>query len=214
MRQPLRYRISDWSQLALCRSNNDADMRIEVTSFILNDDLGGTRISIVHPSFGNLFTYIVGSCGSLVASSRNGEYISELTPGEILNELERFGFLVEFSPKEMISGKQIQYLMTLQELGYDKIRILPVHRTHLGEEVFTSYVVAFNVSKHERWLEVKYSPSTKEFETSCIDGTAYNISNVPATKHFRWDWLEGWIGDIRDIIRDYTYTKEDSSCLH
>lgn len=197
---PLRYQISDWDQLVDCKSNNSNDLSISVTKFIQNTKLSGTRILVNHCKFGTLFACMVSTTGSLI-SDPEGSLPNELSPAEILRELRKFGFLITFKQYENLSGNQIQYLMTLNSLGFDKIRILNIwHKDKLNVKVFENKVVAFNIKANPDWLNAGYSCDECEFNKSIVSGNAINISEISETNKFNWSWLYNWVADINDIL--------------
>lgn len=200
---PLRYRISNWKQLSKCESNNSRDLHIVVTSFLNDKRISGTRIKVEHDLFGTMFSTIVDVHGTLVTTMDDG-MIYELTTGQILEELRKWGFYVEYNPIENLSGSQLQYLMTLNNLHYDKIRILSVWDAPSGTKEFKNCVVGFNSEQNGDWLNSWYSPSKTEFLDALNNGTAINISAISDTQNYRWDWLYGWVGDINDILAENT----------
>ncbi len=196
---PLRYQISDWKQLCKCKSNNSSKLKINVTEFIQNSDVRGTRISVDHELLGTLFTYVVNLSGGII-SPVSSSIDSELSTNEILAQLAKFGFLVTFKEYAHLSGDQLQYLMTLQNLHFDKIRLLNVWDASSGIKEFTTYVVAFKLDFLSDWLNAGYSPSKSEYLEAMNAGYAINISAISRDKEFRWDWLYNWVADINDIL--------------
>lgn len=210
--QLLRYEISDWSQLALCKSNHDKQLYISVTNFIpersfanRSTTLSGRRIEVCHPNYGVLFAYTMNPSGSMVVSNNDGSIIPELTVGQILAELQRFGFFIQYNAINHMSGPQIDFLMTLRDLHYDKIRILPVRYPALGGGTVKECIVAFKVEFLPKWLEATYVATISEFQSAAVDGHVFNVSTVAQHKDYDWTWLAGWVGDINDIIRDVSY---------
>ena len=103
---PLRYRISNWKQLEGAKSNNSRDLSISVTTFVNDHRLNGQRIKVEHRVFGTLFACIVSGKGTLLTENSEG-YIHEFTPAQILAELEKFGYYIQYDPTEQLSGNQI-----------------------------------------------------------------------------------------------------------
>ena len=121
--ETLRYKISSWRQLPDCLSNNSRELRIHITDFFNNEELRGFRISLEHTTLGVLFCCVLQARGSIVTDE--DEYgASELTPEEILKELRKYGFEITYEPIKGLSGNLLDYLITLDKLGYDKIRVL------------------------------------------------------------------------------------------
>ena len=197
---PLRYQISNWHQLSKCKSNNSKSLYISVTDFIQDNRLSGLRIQVMHNVFGALFTYIVGAKGGLVSKVYNSE-THELSTDQILLELGKYGFYITFKEYENLGGDQLAYLMTLQSLHFDKLRLLNAWDAPNGVKEFTQYIVAFNVEQNPDWLNAGYAPSQSEFVEALTNGSAINLTSISETRNFRWDWLYNWVADIDDILK-------------
>ena len=204
---PLRYRISSWRQLPQCKSNNSGHLHIRTTDFISNDKLQGFRISVEHDVFGVLFACVLNSRGLMVSSLEAHDVLLEdpiyyeLTTDVILQELRKYGFWIDYNPRKALPSGQVEYLMTLRGLKYDKIRVLNVWTAPQGTKQFKIYVVAFRSGKHKYWLNNDYSPSEKEFSKALLAGTAVNLNEICKTKQYHWDWLD-YVANIDDIVRD------------
>lgn len=195
---PLRYNISDWHQLSGAKSNNSRELSISVTDIIQDKRLTGLRIQLNHTHFGVLFACVLGAQGSMITEC-NDNLVVEFTPKQILAELEKYGFLITFEPKEHLPGSQIEYLMTLNGLGYDKIRIMNVYTyTNLGIKQFQWYVVAFNIDD-ANWLNNDYSISHADFVKALEAGKCINISAISKTNRWSWNWLD-YVANISDIL--------------
>lgn len=201
IKMPLRYQISNWRQLPACKSNNSRDLHICVTDFIQDERLQGLRISLEHDTFGVLFACVVNSRGTLV-STIDENITSEFTTDQILTELAKYGFLITYHEYAALTGDQIQYLMTLRQFNFDKIRLLNVWDAPRGVKEFQLQVVAFNIEQNPQWLNSGYAPSKTEFLAALNNGSAMNVSATCKDKNFRWDWLYNWVADIDDVIAD------------
>lgn len=204
---PLRYNISDWSQLAQCKSNTSTDLYITVKHVI--DDgsgrLSGTVIQVEHTQFGVLFACMVNSKGSILNSDPISSKILEMTTEEILKELNKFGFIVTFEINQHLSGAQISYLITLDGLGFDKIRKLAVSSTdRSGHTSISDYLVAFNIEHCPNWITSNYTCKKSEYLDALDSGNAINITNYSQSQQFDWTWLT-YVANISDIIRDNGY---------
>lgn len=196
---PLRYKISSWRQLPGCKSNNSKHLRINISDYFNNDAIRGFRISVDHLMYGTLFATVLEARGKIV--TEEDEYgRSELSVEAILGELRKYGFFITYVPNEGLGSDQLEYLMTLDKLGYDKIRIIYVHS--IPAEASPTRVVAFQSSVHGDWLNNAYSPSKDEFLSALDAGTAINLTDISKTRKFRWDWLKDFVGHIPDIIQD------------
>lgn len=199
MSWPLRYNISKWEQLAQCLSNNSEKLHILVNRIIQHDALSGTCIQVVHDDLGVLFAYLADANGSLIDTQ---DAAGEMSVSEILSELARFGFLVTFDRKATLSDAQIDFLVTLQACGFDKLRILSIKSTNiLGVTMFEPKIVAFNIEQNPLWIQNDYTATAAEFLAALENGSAMNVSAVSQTHQFRWDWLD-YVASIQDIIDD------------
>jgi hypothetical protein len=165
---PLRYKISNWRQLQHCKSNNSIHLKIGVSDYINNDKLCGLKISVEHSDFGTLFATVIGARGSLVTHFCGDDcYITnDLSKDAILAELRKFGFYVTYDQEVNLPTDQLEYLMTLRELKYDKLRILTVVNPDTKQAI--NYVVAFQVDPLGDWLNAAYEPTESEFTKALI----------------------------------------------
>lgn len=202
-RMPLEYRISSWKQLPQCLSNNSRELSIKVTDFIQDDRISGLRIAVYHTTFGVLFATVLDAAGSMISTGYN-RIVSEMKPESILSELAKFGFIIEYEPATKLKGDQIQYLMTLKNLHFDKIRLMDVYKQDdvTGTKSTQTFVVAFNVEKNSNWLNNDYSCSIVEFADALTNGSAMNITGISETRNYNWTWLSEFVANIDDIIRD------------
>lgn len=198
---PLRYNISNWFQLADCKSNNSKDLYIRVNKII--DDgshrLEGINILVNHTKYGTLFACLINSLGSILTPDPNSGIIKEFTTDEILEELNKFGFDVTFEINQHLSDAQIDYLKTLLGLKFDKLRMLEVQDKPDGR--YSNYLVAFNVAKCSDWIYNDFTCSKKPFVEALMSSGAMNLTDLEQTKGFDWTWLT-YIANIEDIIRD------------
>lgn len=207
MDKALRYKISNWDQLTKCRSNNSADLYITVDHVFNDKRLNGTIIRVTHSDFGVLFVCTVNSSGTILTPDSNSGIIPEFTTDQILQELHKFGFDVVFTLEHGLSGEQLDYLMTLDSLGFDKIRTLDVYTyDNAGSRTFAQYVVAFNVEKCPDWINQSYYAHKTLFLDALNDGGAMNLTYVSQTKQFDWTWLT-YVANIQDIIENNSYSE-------
>lgn len=197
-RMPLRYNISSWDELVGCMSNNSNSLSIKVKKLVRDSRLSGTIIEVFHNEFGPLFCYLVDGQGPLLESDNT--LIYEMSTQSVLKELERFGFYVTFDVIEKLSQAQVAYLTTLNQLGFDKIRILNVYTYRRdGSKILDPHVVVFNVEPNPGWLDNTYAASLAEYTDAVTNGTAIDLSKMSEAKRFRWDWLEH-VASIQDIL--------------
>ena len=207
MDNPLRYNISNWLQLSECKSNNSKDLFITVKQII--DDgshrLQGINILVNHNQFGTLFACLVNADGSLLSPDPISGIIKEFSTDEICEELYKFGFDVTFHINQHLSGDQISYLMTISDLGYDKLRRLYVQDKPDGR--YSEYIVVFNVAKCPEWINLDFTCGKKPFAEALINSGAMNLTDLRQTKGFDWTWLT-YVANIDDIIADNGNSEE------
>ena len=196
----LRYRISSWQQLPQCKSNNSRDLSLQVQNFIQNDILTGTKISVEHTDFGTLFATVVGADGNLVSEDFT-DHIFGLSNDDILSELYKYGFVIEYREETVLSDEQIAYLKTLQGFDFDKIRFITVEHTVKSIITNETMIVCFNIEQNPQWLHNTYNPSYQEYNEGLLNGSVMNITNVSRTHHYSWDWLWGKVMSIDDILK-------------
>lgn len=197
----LRYNISSWAQLTQCQSNNSTDLYITTCQIVQDSRLTGTLIKVNHSKFGVLFAYLVGGQGPLL-SEDSTHTIFELTTSQILAELAKFGFIITYDVRANLDPDQLAYLTTLDQLQFDKIRVLNVYQQLTdGTYSYVPTVVAFRVQDNPKWIYYDHSVSQSELVEALSNGSAINISKISKDKEFRWDWLD-YVASIQDILRD------------
>lgn len=205
-RPKLQYKISNWRQLTKCMSNNDRALKITVTDFVNNPYVRGLRISVIHPQFGTLFSELLDASGTFISTDPESgapETAYQLSTTTILKELYKFGFLVQYEPRESLPDTTLQYLRTLKNLKFDKLRILNVEDIDfITIPSYKWYVVGFLSGSHPRWLDNLYVASKKEFTDALLHGTAINISELCDSKDVGWSWLD-YVANIDDILAEY-----------
>lgn len=201
MSRTLMYKITSWLQLNQCLSNNDPDLKASGVR-IMDANLRGTVVRVTHRKYGCLFAYLVEGTGVDVENPP----IPLLTPKEILAELRRFGFYITYDVIGNLPGTMIEYLITLDKLGYDKIRYMLISEpTLFGTEKDPDYfVTAFKIKDHPDWINNTYRATTEEFQNALMAGTAINITAISEEKHFDWSFLRDYVLNISDIIEEYS----------
>lgn len=202
MNKELRYEISDWHQLSKCLSNNTTKTHIEVSDIVNNCVLTGIKISLIHEDFGALFTCVLNAKGNMISETAPN-IVYQLDAQTILDELYKYGYVITYKAGKSISTKQLNYLMTLRKLHFDKLRILSVYDVdRFGHNIHTQYIVAFNSNKNKYWLNNAYSCSRNEFIESIYNGSACNISGISKKENYDWSWLYNFVANIDDVLSD------------
>lgn len=204
MAMPLRYEISNWDQAVQCLSNNSTKLHIRISHINNNQNFSGIRIAVEHDMYGILFSTVIQAEGEIITPLGD----DELTTDDILVQLSKFGFLITYAYNDRMTEEQIEYLITLDGLKFDKIRVLPViEYNRIGSREVKMYVVVFQSDKLPKWLNENIAISRSEFLNALGKGSALNLEGISETKKFVWDWLT-FVGTIKDIINDYVYAKE------
>lgn len=200
MSEPLRYNISSWSQATQCLSNNSRELHITVSS-LMGDSANGQLIAVKHPAYGILFAAMTYGEGTLITTTdaSTGDILPWMTTDEILAQLKKFGFIITYDVELHLSGDQITYLMTLNNLGFQHITTISVQMTGTKRR---NFVIAFNGDEEPEWLEWPCATTKYEFDKKVSEGKVLNVTYLTAKEtEFKWDWLN-FIGNIPDIIRD------------
>lgn len=200
MSEPLSYSISNWYQATKCLSNTSSKLRIQVSDISYGNKLSALQIRVVHELLGVLFAASINCSGSIIQNDTINHH-HEFTTSEILEELHKFGFNIVYQSRCNLSSDQLQYLITLQKLGFDKIRTLNVCTDSSGRTIKNPLVVAFNVDKNPMWIYNTYECDESEFNHSMLCGDAINLSGISETRTFNWDWLS-YVANIEDVIND------------
>ena len=204
MQQPLRYEISKWDQISKCQSNNSREIHLRYVQ-VMDKSLSGDLIRVEHDRFGCLFAYLVHGSGKILSPAKDGLY-HEWTSEEVLKELEKYGFLIQFADHYDITSSQIKLLMTIQDLGMDKIRFLTVIPKYTGNrgrvEPPQTKLVAFKIDNNPRWLDNRYLISEEDFGKSIVEGWAINLTEMNGgPKKENWQFLYDRILDVDSILK-------------
>lgn len=199
----LRYEITDWSQVNECLSNNSRDLRMRFIQ-IMDDELCGKLILVEHAVYGTLFSCLVQGEGSILTSM---DPYNPACPAhvfseeEIFAELYKFGFDIRFKREKRLTGDQLDYLMNLNNLGFDKIRMINVvlpYAPHAPK--YRTVVVGFMVGNLPKWLDNTYACPESEYNRAIGEGTAINITAISQSKKFDWTFLKDHVLSINDIL--------------
>ena len=198
MGDTLRYNISDWHQLKDVRSNTSNLLSIKVADIIDSPILSGLRIRIVHATLGELWTCVLNAVGEIINQDPTVINVEPSTD-EILTYLAKYGFDVAYNEVELLPQAQLAFLRSLKDLGYDKLRILPVWTAKNGVREGKSYVVVFKIAENPDWINNAYSPSFTEFTRALQEGSVVNVSASSRANAWNWSWLT-YVADIDDIL--------------
>lgn len=195
--QKLSYRISSWRQLPKCKSNLSSDYYFEISDLI-DDRLSGLRIVLRHRMFGVVFACVTNLSGQLVEVAPD----EQIGPAEILAEAHKYGFDITYVDPLSLSGDQIQYLMTLQNLHYDKIRFMSVWHMENTTKYSQVHIIAFKSTYSPDWLNNGYSASRSEYLQALESGNAINIGAISEDRKYDWSWLYSKVLNISDVLSE------------
>lgn len=198
----LRYEIHDWREISECLSNNSRDLRIRYIE-IVDDDLTGKMIMVEHNIFGTLFACLVEGDGPLLSAPDpfNRHTLHLFREEEIFMELYKFGFDIRMKREKRLTGDQLDYLMTLNGLGFDKIRTITVVLPYAPHQPkYKQVVVGFQIKGLAKWLDNTYQCPETEFLKAIEDGTAINLTSISKSRNFDWSFLKDRVLSINDIL--------------
>lgn len=200
--QRLRYEITDWSQVTECLSNNSKDLHLRYIE-ISDEDLEGKLILVEHAVYGILFSCLVEGEGPLLSSmdprDRGTMHVFRLE--DILMELGKFGFDIKFKKEKKLTGEQLDYLINLNGLGFEKIRMLTIVLPYVpNQPKYRNIVVGFQVGALPKWLDNRYQCPESEYLKAMEDGTAVNLTSISKAHHFDWSFLKDYVLSINDIL--------------
>lgn len=186
----LRYSIDSWDEITQCKSNASRYLHLTCDQ-IVDRCLSGIVIRVEHEKYGCLFSYLVEGSGPLLTPKPDGQ-LFELSTDDVLMELEKFGFLVDFSMTPQLDDDQFSLLATASQLGYDKIRIMYVG-TDTVESVGTVYerkanLVMFNIDKLPKWLDSQKVCTKDEFSEAVNNGYAINLTHSKGGLNHGHNW--------------------------
>jgi len=198
---PRRYRINKWTQLNKIPSDNSSAVRIKVSEYCNSEILQGININITDPKRGTVFAYTINAQGSLPNSQ-----VNELSVEQILQELSRWGFNVEFSPEFNLSRAQSEFIRSFLNMGCTHMRALNV------KGIQETFLVAFNANdkrllKYSRNFPHKLLDSTYEFQrqewNELLTCGIIQVDKQENYKQFSWNWLH-FVADINDLVTRFT----------
>ena len=191
----LRYEISDWSQATQALSNNCKELKIRINKFLHSPDLEGRSISVTHPLYGVLFCAMIEGQGTLISEQDEcANNLPYMTTAEILVQLEKLGFDIDYREDIHLDGDQLTFINNLLELGFDTLTkiVIKTEKTH------RTTVIAFNSLQNQKYLTYGIEITKAEFDRSLEEGHVANISRVG--KHLPWDWLTYTV-KIADLLK-------------
>lgn len=150
---------------------------------------------------------MIKGSGSLISpNNEKGVPIPFLSTEEILEQIEKFGFIVKYDLKSNLPGPVISYLSTLYNIGYDKITQLVVKTKGPKDSSYIMKQVTVVMKSCEETIPLmKFGKviSEAQFNRSLARNNIINVTNEP---NMVWDWVTQMynISDILDENVDQT----------
>lgn len=158
-----------------------------------------------------MFAAVIQGSGSLLSDKdEQGDDLPFFTTEQILKELERFGFYINYDVKSHLPDSTVQFLRNLLNLGYDKIsKIVVDMRTTDGLKQVPLTVVFKSYLHNDDILVYGTRISSAQFNSKLIANSIVNITNEPDMK---WDWVT-YIANIQDILNENVPPAEQPECI-
>lgn len=144
---------------------------------------------------------MIKGTGSLLSEEdENGISIPFLTTDEILKQISKFGFLVEYDLKSNLPDQVTAYLSTLYNLGYDKITRILVKTRGKDRLIYGRTTIIVLKSCEETINIMKYDKTVTEAEfNKLLDHNV--VMNVTDEPDMVWDWVT-YMFNIKDILEE------------
>lgn len=155
-------------------------------------------LSVNHVNYGTLFATMIKGTGSLITTEdEDGNDLPFLTTEEILKQLMKFGFYIEYDVKKNLPSEMLAFLATIDNLGYDKItRIALESYTPDGQKTWRPTVIVMKSEGNTDLLVFDCKVTRKVFNEKL---TANIVMNVTHEEDMDWSWLT-YIANIEDIL--------------
>ena len=156
-------------------------------------------IKVNHANYGVLFAAMINGSGSLISKEdEEGNDLPFLTTEEILKQLEKFGFYIEYNVESNLPSNVIAYLSELYNLGYDKITQVYLESTSVsGSKVWRPTVIVMkSYQDNDDLLTFNCRLFRDKFYKKL---EANSIINVTHEDNMEWSWLN-YIANISDLL--------------
>ncbi len=199
------YNISDWNQATKCLSNNSRHLYIAVDQLI-GSELHGTLVSVKHTLFGTLFACIVSGSGDIVSSESSMLGTLEwLTTDDVLKQLAKFGFDIQFNKRQHLSDEQLLFLSTVNKLGFDHLA-----RFRIVDDNSIK-IAAFNANNPAivQLIDTGHNPLPL-FANTLYSMLSSGQAMIVPSDNYSWDWLN-YVANIQDILDENHYDDNTTS---
>lgn len=181
---PLRYRISSLAQLPQCLSNNSAELRLSYAQYSLDNEVVGHQVIVRHARAGIMFAAFTDGTGYCISERYpDGNIIPWMTIDEILVQLAKFGFLIEYSQEGTLPGDQVKLLLQLLNLGYDNLTRVVVCVDNMKK----SHLIAVDADVSPNFLSWGREVPYEIFAQALIDGGVQDLTRYET--EYNWNWL-------------------------
>lgn len=196
----LHYRISDWSQVTECLSNNSNSLYLSYIKLKDINRLEGHVIQVNHTTLGTLFAAMIDGNGMLIDNqTESGYHLPFMSTKDILTQVARFGFYIEYCEKKHLPDKTLVFLFNLMKLNYDRITKVLLQTTNRYEEIIWSPTILVFKSCSDNTDLITYG--SKLSRAKYIEKVNKNtVLNVTA-EDIRWDWVDSMY-NLSDIVND------------
>lgn len=144
---------------------------------------------------------MIKGTGSLISEDdEEGVAIPFLTTDEILQQISKFGFLVEYDVKSNLPENVISYLSSLYNLGYDKLNRINVKTRNKDGVIYVRPTIVAMKSCEATIDFMEFDKYTTEIDfAKMLDlNVMINATNEPDTV---WDWVH-YMCNIYDILEE------------
>lgn len=163
---------------------------------------------------------IKGSGNLITLDDDQGEYIPFLTTEEILKQLYKFGFYIQYDVKSNLPNETLDFLQQVLNLGYDKITRVMLQTTNKdGDTIWANSIVVYKscpdnvdlLSYGQKLSRIKY---IKKVDNNTILNVTHEGDNG-----IDWDWVTSFYNiseiidenlDAEDYVTDTNVEPEDS----
>jgi len=144
---------------------------------------------------------MIKGTGTLISDTdEDGVVIPFLTTEEILKQIQKFGFIVEYNVRANLPGPVISYLMTMLNLGYVKITRIGVRTPNSDGSIYIRSTVILMKDAPETLDLLRFDEviTISEFMHKLDLNVVVNATNEPG---MNWDWLT-YMANIEDLLQE------------
>lgn len=155
---------------------------------------------------------MIKGTGALISDTdEDGVAIPFLTTEEILKQIQKFGFIVEYDVKANLPGPVISYLMTMLNLGYVKITRIGVRTLNSDGGIYIRPTVILMKDAPETLDLLRFDETITiaEFMHKLDLNVVVNVTNEP---DMNWDWLT-YMANIEDLLQENSSVSDDFQVL-